>query len=101
MQDATYLILLSLADQPRHGYGILQEVAELSGHETQLGAGTLYGALERLAALGHVELDHETVERGRPRRYYRLTRDGRAILVTETDRRAAMVRAAKRRLVRA
>ena len=58
MQRATFLILTALAGQPRHGYGIVQAVAEFSAGEVKLRPGTLYGALERLTEQGLVELDH-------------------------------------------
>ncbi|MCY1004329.1 helix-turn-helix transcriptional regulator [Nannocystis pusilla] len=98
MQDPTFLILLALSDRPRHGYGILLEAKELSGGTIRIGPGTLYGALERLEDAGHVELDREEIEDGRPRRYYRLTRRGRGVLVEETQRRENLVGLAKRRL---
>ncbi|MDI1435314.1 MULTISPECIES: PadR family transcriptional regulator [Polyangium] len=98
MQDPTYLILLALSDRPRHGYGILLEASELSRGTIRLGPGTLYGALERLEEAGHVELDREEIEEGRPRRYFRLTRRGRSLLVEETERREALVGLAKQRL---
>lgn len=98
MQDPTFLILLALADRPRHGYGILLEAGELSGGTVRLGPGTLYGALERLEDAGQIELDREEIEEGRPRRYYRLTRRGRSVLVEETQRREALVGLAKQRL---
>ena len=47
MQEPTFLILTALATGPKHGYGITQEVAELSDRSVTLRAGTLYGALDR------------------------------------------------------
>ena len=49
MQEPTFLILTALAAQPLHGYGVIQAVRELSGGDVVLRAGTLYGALDRLA----------------------------------------------------
>lgn len=47
LREPTYLIMVSLGAGERHGYGITQEVLELSAGRVKLGAGTLYGALER------------------------------------------------------
>lgn len=98
MTRAAFLVLTALADQPRHGYGILREVEELSDGEVQLRVGTLYGVLGRLSADGLTVLDREEVRQGRLRRYYRLTDDGVAALDAEAERMAAGAGAAKRRI---
>lgn len=86
LQEPTLLILTALTAGPLHGYGILQRVAALSGGAVVLGAGTLYGALDRLAEQGLVAVDREEAVDGRLRRYYRLTDDGAARLAAEVDR---------------
>ncbi|HET9169504.1 MAG TPA: PadR family transcriptional regulator [Actinospica sp.] len=96
--EQVFLILTVLADQPRHGYGIVQEVAALTGGRTQLKVGTLYGALDRLSAEGLLTLDREEVESGRLRRYYRLTESGATALAEDAERMAAIARAATQRL---
>jgi len=93
--EQAYLVLLSLAEQPRHGYGIVGAVLELSGGTTKLGAGTLYGLLDRMGDAGLVEPSGEEVVDGRLRRYYRLTDDGSAALVAETARLRALTRRAR------
>jgi DNA-binding PadR family transcriptional regulator len=98
MTRAAFFVLTALADQPRHGYGILREVEELSDGEVQLRVGTLYGVLDRLTADGLIVLDREEVQQGRLRRYYRLTDDGVAALDAEAERMAAGAGAAKRRI---
>lgn len=98
MREATFLILTALADEPRHGYGILQEVGVLSGGRVTLLPGTLYAALDRLVAQGLVELSHEQVIGGRLRRYYRLRADGRAELARQTERLRQLASAAESRL---
>ncbi|MFI2205054.1 PadR family transcriptional regulator [Streptomyces sp. NPDC020192] len=98
MTRAAFFVLTALADQPRHGYGILREVEELSDGEVQLRVGTLYGVLDRLTADGLIVLDREEVQQGRLRRYYRLTDDGAAALETEAERMAAGAGAARRRI---
>jgi DNA-binding PadR family transcriptional regulator len=98
MREATFLILTALADEPRHGYGIIQEVTHLSGGRVSLLPGTLYTALDRLAAQGLVERSHEEVVDGRLRRYYRLCADGRTELASQTRRLRQLASAAESRL---
>jgi PadR family transcriptional regulator PadR len=98
MREPTFLILAALADQPRHGYGIIHEVAGLSAGRVKLLPGTLYTALDRLAAQGLVVLDREEVADGRLRRYYRLTSDGLATLDAEAARLRSLASAAERKL---
>jgi len=94
-------ILLALADEERHGYGIMQDVARQTNDALQLGPGTLYGCLKRMLAAGLVEesdarrdleLDDER------RRYYRMTALGRTTVRAEAIRLAGAVSAAKARL---
>lgn len=75
-------ILLALLDQPRHGYAIIQDVAQRTGGDTQLGTSTVYAALKRMRAAGLI------AETNRPagvrsederRRYYRATTAGREV----------------------
>ncbi|MCD7438262.1 PadR family transcriptional regulator [Streptomyces lincolnensis] len=98
MTQATFFVLTALADQPRHGYGILREVEDLSGGEVRLRVGTLYGVLDRLTADALIVLDREEVQQGRLRRYYRLTDDGMRALTAEAERMAAGASAAQRRI---
>jgi len=100
MHEATFLILTALVDQPRHGYGVIQEVAELSGGRFRLRPGTLYGALDRLTADGLVRVDAEEVVDGRLRRYYRLTTAGARELAGEAERLRRNADAATGRLAR-
>lgn len=94
MTEPTFLALTALVDRPRHGYGIVQEVARLSGGAVHLKIGTLYGVLDRLAADGLIELDREEAENGRLRRYYRLTDPGATTLRAEAERLTARARTA-------
>jgi DNA-binding PadR family transcriptional regulator len=98
MREPTFLILAALADQPRHGYGIIQEVAALSANRVTMLPGTLYTALDRLAAQGLVVRDREEIADGRLRRYYRLTSGGLAVLDVETARLRSLATAAERKL---
>ena len=77
--EASVLILISLADGPKHGYALIQDIKELAGVE--LGPGTLYGALDRLERLGLIEpLPAE--DRRHP---YRMTAPGAAALRVHLD----------------
>jgi DNA-binding PadR family transcriptional regulator len=100
MREPTFLILTALADQPRHGYGIIQEVAAVSAGRVSLLPGTLYTALDRLVAQGLVERDREEVADGRLRRYYRLSANGIAALDAEAARLRELATAAEARLRR-
>ncbi len=71
---------------------------DLSDGGTTLGAGTLYGALDRLVAEGQIEPDHDERVDGRLRRYYRLTGVGRRAILDETLRRQAIADRAAERL---
>lgn len=98
MTEQAFYVLTALVDEPRHGYGIVGEVDELSEGRLRLKVGTLYGVLDRLVADELVEPDHEEVVSGRLRRYYRITEQGRTDLAREAQRQAANARAATRRL---
>jgi PadR family transcriptional regulator, regulatory protein PadR len=98
MTGQAFFVLTALADGPRHGYGIVREVAELSQDRVKLKIGSLYGVLDRLAADGLIEPDREETHDGRLRRYYRLTRDGRGALAAEAELRASTARVVRLRL---
>jgi PadR family transcriptional regulator, regulatory protein PadR len=98
MTGQAFFVLTALADRPRHGYGIVGEVAELSHGRVELKIGGLYGVLDRLAAEGLIEPDREEAHDGRLRRYYRLTTGGRRALAEETELRAATARVVRARL---
>lgn len=86
MREPTYFVLAGLLDGPLHGYAIIQRAAELSGNRVRLATGTLYTALDRLAAEGHVRLVREEIVNGRARRSYGLTDSGTAALRAEAAR---------------
>jgi DNA-binding PadR family transcriptional regulator len=95
-------ILLALADEERHGYGIMQDVARQTDGALQLGPGTLYGCLKRMLSAGLIE---ESDERPDPaldderRRYYRLTPLGERAARAEAQRLATALAAAKSKRV--
>jgi DNA-binding PadR family transcriptional regulator len=98
LTEATTFIMLSLAEEPKHGYAIMKDVETLSEGRVALSTGTLYGALSRLleqgwiARYGRAENEGETP--GRPRKTYELTRMGRQVLEAEIARMEAVVTAA-------
>jgi DNA-binding PadR family transcriptional regulator len=86
VSEPTYFILAALLDGPLHGHGVIKHVLRLSDGRIRLPVGTLYGALDRLAANGLIVVDHEEVVDGRARRYYRLTDDGNGLVTSEARR---------------
>jgi DNA-binding PadR family transcriptional regulator len=103
LSPAILHILLALAGEDRHGYGIMLEVARQSEGRYKLGPGTLYDNLQRLVNQGMVEeVPHPPAaqtERDDPRRrYYRLTKFGRDLLTADINRLEGVVREAKARL---
>jgi DNA-binding PadR family transcriptional regulator len=86
------LILVSLADGPKHGYAMQQDIQLVSGR--RLGPGTLYGAIARLEGAGLIEA---MMERG-SRRPYRLTPAGTKHLRAELESLKGLTRAGTRRL---
>lgn len=98
LTEPAFLVLTALVTAPRHGYGIIQEIAALSEERVRLRVGTLYGVLDRLVEDHLIEPDREEVHDGRLRRYYRITEDGVRALAAEAARHRANARAAERRL---
>ena len=90
----SYQVLLALADEVRHGYGIIKEVRNRTDGEMELETGTLYTALKRLKDVGLIEIvappERPPGEEDR-RRFYRLTRLGTEVLEAESRRLAALV----------
>src|SRR5213594_100566 len=97
LAPAALHILLALAGEDLHGYGIMQEVSRQSEGQYKLGPGTLYYNLQRLLDQGLVqEIDHSgEVSR---RRYYRLNSLGRSVLKAEIGRLEGVVRDGRVRL---
>src|SRR5216117_524015 len=100
LPPATFHILLALAEDDRHGYGIIQDVAARTDGELRLSAGTLYRSIQRMLEQGLIvearerpapELDDER------RRYYRITPLGNAVAKAEARRLTQLVRMARAR----
>jgi len=97
---ATFHILMALADDDRHGYAIIQDVAAGTGGELKLSAGTLYRSIQRMLEDGLIV---ETSDRPAPeldderRRYYRITPFGTAVAKAEARRLTHLVKMARAR----
>jgi len=99
LPPATFHILVALSDADRHGYGIMQEVAQRTAGRTKLNPGTLYTTIQRLLEKGLiVEIDErrDPEEDDERRRYYRLTPLGRGAARRELARLAEMVALGRR-----
>jgi DNA-binding PadR family transcriptional regulator len=98
LPPATFHILIALAEDDRHGYAIIHEVAARTRGEVRLGAGTLYRSIQRMLEQGLIV---EVRERPAPeqdderRRYYRITTFGRDVARAEARRLAQLVRLAR------
>jgi DNA-binding PadR family transcriptional regulator len=95
---ATFHILMAVAEEDRHGYAIIQDVAARTNGELKLSAGTLYRSIQRMLEQG---LILETAERPAPeldderRRYYRITPLGAAVATAEATRMAQLIKWAR------
>jgi len=99
LSEPVLLVLLTLAEQPRHGYSILKGVESVSGGRVLLSTGTLYGALQRLLDQGWIERVEED-DAPRDRRTYRLTSRGRRNLQMEIERMRHLTKLAGLRIAR-
>jgi DNA-binding PadR family transcriptional regulator len=97
LTEPVLLILTSLADQPRHGYALIQDIEQLSGRRVRMSTGTLFGALRRLLEDGWIER-FEQEDTSRQKQAYRLTAAGRKQLQLELDRMKQLTRAGFARL---
>jgi DNA-binding PadR family transcriptional regulator len=102
LSPATLHILLALAGEDLHGYGIMQEVLRQSEGRYKLGPGTLYDNIQRLTAQDLVQEVARRTDSARNddprRRYYRLTSSGRGVLSAEISRLETVVRDGKLRV---
>jgi DNA-binding PadR family transcriptional regulator len=100
LPPATFHILLAVAEEDRHGYAIIQDVAARTNGELKLSAGTLYRSIQRMIEQGLIV---ETQDRPAPeldderRRYYRITSFGAAVARAEARRLTQLVRMARDR----
>ena len=102
LPSAAFQILLALAEEDLHGYGIMRQVAEQTDGRMRLGPGTLYSSIQSLLEEKFIEeLDpREDRKLGEERRrYYRLTSAGRKLARSEADRLAGLLRVARSRKI--
>jgi DNA-binding PadR family transcriptional regulator len=94
LPSSVFHILVAVADQERHGYAIMQDVAARTDGKLKMSPGTLYGSIKRMLNEGLIE---ELEERPDPehddvrRRYYRITRFGRGVAMAESARLAKLL----------
>ena len=101
MAPAVFQILIALADQPLHGYGIMLDIAERSEGKVKLSPGTLYGSIKQMLEDAWIEevAGRATADDER-RRYYRLTREGREAARQEMARMSALLNHARQTSLR-
>ncbi len=100
LPPATFHILLAVSDDDRHGYAIIQDVAERTGGALRLSPGTLYRSLQRMLEQGLITEPRErpsSEEDDERRRYYRITSLGTAVAKAEARRLAQLLRFARDR----
>jgi len=91
VSDQLFHILLALVDEPRHGYGIIQEVEQRSGGAVVLGSSTLYSAIKRIRLRGWIDEVPSPHDADPRRRYYALTETGRSAVRAEAGRLEVLV----------
>lgn len=100
LSEAVCQILLAMADRPRHGLGVADEVERRTGGSVVIGAGTLYSAIGRMREDGWIEeVEPPPGEEDPRRRFYALTSRGRSVLRDEVARLDALVADARRKSV--
>src|ERR1051326_8202506 len=98
LPTAVFHILIAVADRERHGYSIMQDVAQRTEGKVQLSAGTLYSSIRRMLEQGLIEELSESPDptsADERRRYYRLTRFGKRTAAAEVERLNALVQQAR------
>ncbi|MEM7416586.1 MAG: PadR family transcriptional regulator [Gemmatimonadota bacterium] len=101
LSPTAFHVLVAMANGPRHGYAIAQEVESLTDGRIVMGPGTLYGSLQRMVASSLIEEAENPGEEGLHagrRRYYQMTPLGSAALRAESERLLRAVNVAQERL---
>ena len=89
-------ILIALGEGERHGYSIMQDVAERTGGKVRMSPGTLYGSIKRMLEEGLIEeLTTGAAGADERRRYYRITRFGRRVAAAEAERLSSLLSQAR------
>ena len=98
LTPAVFSILFALAEGEKHGYAIMQTASRISDNQFRMGPGTLYTTIQRLLDLGLIEETGSAggqSDRENRRRYYKLTRTGKAILAADLSRMESVLRLAR------
>ncbi len=93
LTEALYYILLTVR-KPNHGYGIIQEVSEITNRRVMLGPGTLYGAINTMVSKGWIKLYSEDKE-SRKKKEYVITKNGIEVFQREVGRLTELLNSAK------
>jgi DNA-binding PadR family transcriptional regulator len=102
LPSAAFQILISLAGEDLHGYGIMRQVAEQTNGRMRLGPGTLYSSIQSLldeTLIQEVEVRSDAQPGHERRRYYRLTSAGRKLARSEAERLAELLRPARKKQI--
>jgi len=93
----SFEILIALADEPRHGYGIIKEIEARTGKPLKSSTGTLYLAIHRLDEAGLIVESDDAAAGASRRRYYRLTELGQEVVAAEAERLALLLGVARQK----
>ncbi len=94
LPPAVLHILIALGEGEKHGYAVMQEVAERTGGKVRMSPGTLYGSIRKMLDEGLIEEFFHRSEDER-RRYYRVTKFGRSVAAAEAERLTALLHHAR------
>jgi len=96
LPPAVFHILIALGEGEKHGYAVMQEVADRTAGEVRMSPGTLYGSLRKMLDEGLIEESfRRAASDDERRRYYRLTKFGRTVAAAEAERLAALLHHAR------
>jgi DNA-binding PadR family transcriptional regulator len=102
LPSAAFQIMLALAGEDLHGYGIMRQVAEQTGGRVRLGPGTLYSSIQNLLEaelIEEIDAPEENQSESERRRYYRLSTAGRKLARSEAERLAEILKVARTRKI--
>ncbi len=97
LSEPVLLILMSLAQEPRHGYALLKDIEALSDGRVRLSTGTLYGAIVRMLESQWIER-FDQPDKSREKQAYQVTNAGRRRLLAELERMRRLTRLGAARL---
>ena len=97
LPPAVLHILIALGEGEKHGYAVMQDVASRTDGRVRMSPGTLYGSIRKMLDEGLIEecFRSATAAEDERRRYYRLTKFGRAVAAAEAERLASLLRHAR------